>query len=208
MAKKKKAKRIVKKSTSNVAIYVVIIAAAAFLLTSVFGAFNLQQGGGANVAGETGAGVGSEIIATRSRVAQFPDDVAAWTKLGNLYFDNGQAAASIEAYQQSLRLNPSQPDVWTDMGVMYRDIKDFYNALESFSKAIELDSKHEIARLNRGIVLLYDLNDKQGAVKAWDELLAINPAASTPSGESVASLVRDIRGVRQPQLLNSKQPAS
>jgi len=208
MAKKKKTKRIVKKSASNVAIYVVIIAAAAFVLSSVFGTFNSQRGPVTNVVGEAGAGVRSEIIATRSRVAQFPDDVAAWTKLGNLYFDNGQAAASIEAYQQSLRLNPSQPDVWTDMGVMYRDVKDYNKALESFSKAIELDSRHEIARLNRGIVLLYDLNDKQGAAKAWDELLAINPVASTPSGESVASLVRDIRVVRQPQLLNSKQPAS
>ena len=188
--------------------YVVIIAAAAFVLTSVFGAFNSQRGAGTNLTGEASAGAASEIIAIRSRVAQFPDDVAAWTKLGNLYFDNGQAAASIDAYQQSLRLDPSQPDVWTDMGVMYRDIKDFNKALESFSTAIELDSKHEIARLNRGIVLLYDLNDKQGAVKAWDELLAINPVASTPSGESVASLVRDIRAVRQPQLLNSKQPAS
>ena len=38
-------------------------------------------------------------------------------------------------------------------------------------------------------MLLYDLNDPQGAIAAWDELLTINPEAKTGSGEPIREFV-------------------
>ena len=56
----------------------------------------------------------------RDEARQNPDSADAWTKLGNACFDAGDADGAIEAYQESLRLEPGNADVRTDMGSMYR----------------------------------------------------------------------------------------
>ena len=124
------------------------------------------------------------------KTSQNPNDAALWTQLGNTYFDAGFAERAVTAYKKSLALEPNQPDVLTDMGIMLREDHKFQEALEAFQQAIKLDPKHEQSRLNMGVVLLHDLNDKAGALKAWQELLAINPQATTPDGKSLADQVK------------------
>lgn len=72
-----------------------------------------------------------------------------------------------------------------DLGTMYRRNRQPEKAVEIFNRAIALDPKHETARMNKGIVLLHDLNDENGAVHAWEELLEINPIAMFGNGQSV-----------------------
>jgi hypothetical protein len=43
-----------------------------------------------------------------------------------------------------------------------------------------------------GIVYLHDLNDKPAALKVWKEVLAMDPNAKTPSGQSLAALVAEL----------------
>ena len=61
-----------------------------------------------------------------------------------------------------------------------------------------LSVNHEVApaenaRFNKGIVLLHDLKDKEGAVAAWEGLLEINPVAVAPNGQSVDELIQQYR---------------
>jgi tetratricopeptide (TPR) repeat protein len=72
---------------------------------------------------------------------------------------------------------------------MYRRSGNPMEAIRSFDKAIELDPQHEISRMNKGIVLLHDLGDEKGAIRAWEELLKINPLAVSPTGQSVAQML-------------------
>jgi len=116
------------------------------------------------------------------KASQNPDDVNAWTQLGNIYYDTHQYGKSIQAYGESLSLAPNNPDVLTDLGVMYRRNNQPKKAIEAFDKAISANPRHESARFNKGIVLMHDLNDRQGAIKAWEALLEINPNALTPGG--------------------------
>ncbi len=116
------------------------------------------------------------------RTTRNPKDIEAWTRLGNTYFDTKQYAKSIRAYKKSLNLNPDNPNVWTDLGIMYRRNGQPKKAIESFDRAIALDPRHEPSRLNKGIVLLHDLNDPKGAVKAWEGLVEVNPMAMAPGG--------------------------
>jgi tetratricopeptide (TPR) repeat protein len=212
--KKRKTKKNTSKNkkssnTNYVIAAVAVVIVVLFIGTSFYSATTGTKFGSGQVENKQDEkGFEREIASEIARVNQFPDDGEAWTRLGNLYFDSGQADKSIESYQQSLRINKNNPDVWTDMGVMYRETKNYTKALESFAAAIELDPKHEIARLNRGIVLLYDLNDKPGAVKAWQELLAINPAAVTPEGTPLAGLVKDLAGAKSYQLLAPTKPGA
>jgi cytochrome c-type biogenesis protein CcmH/NrfG len=141
----------------------------------------------------------SEITALELEVAKNPANVNAWTQLGNQYFDTKKYDRAIMAYKKSLELNPQNADVWTDMGVMYRRSRQPAEALKAFDKAIEINPRHEISRFNKGIVLLHDLNDQQSAIRAWEDLLKINPVAMSPNGQSVDQLVVQLKNQSKSQ---------
>ncbi len=119
--------------------------------------------------------VASQIQALKEIVRKDPKNLPAWVELGNLYFDTDQPKESIEAYSRYLAVKPDNPDVRTDMAIMYRKLGQFDKALEEFKKAAQSDPKHVNSRYNIGIVLLHDKQDIQGAIKAWEEFLKVDP---------------------------------
>ena len=125
----------------------------------------------------------SQIFELEKMIKENPDDVAAWTRLGKLYFDTGNHKKAITAYSKSLALNPNNANVMTDLGIMYRRTGEPGKAIEAFDKAAKIDPKHETALFNKGIVLMHDLNDLDGAIQAWQELIKRNPAATSPTGQ-------------------------
>lgn len=145
-------------------------------------------------AGEIPQAMQKRILELESQAKTDPNNVLLFTELGNLYFDTGQYQKAITAYTRSLELNPNNPNVLTDLGVMYRRTGQFQKALNSFNRAIQVDPKHQTARFNKGVVLFFDLNQKEEALKTWEELVSLNPNYKTPSGE----LLKDV-------LLNLKQ---
>lgn len=122
-----------------------------------------------------------------------PDDHQTWVKLGHLYFDTDQADKAIAAYTRSLELHPGDANLLTDLGVMYRNSGQKEKAIESFDKARAMDAKHEPSRLNKGIVLLFDMNDPAGAIASWEELLGLNPEARMTDGTGVREFVEEIK---------------
>ncbi len=142
--------------------------------------------------GGQGAELMAQAKALEAKVAANPNDTHALVDLANLYFDQGMHQKAINTYERALKQKNDMPDVWTDLGVMYRADKRFPDALAAFNHAIALNPKHEIARLNTGIVLMMDMNDTAGALKAWNALLAINPEARTPDGKRLADVVKAI----------------
>jgi tetratricopeptide (TPR) repeat protein len=131
----------------------------------------------------------AKISSLVEEVKANPKNVAAWTELGNLYFDSNQPGNSITAYKKSLELNQAQPDVWTDLGVMYKSTGQFKEAIAAFDQAIRLNPNLEAAWFNKGLVLIHDLKDKNGGLAAWQKVLAINPEAHAPSGQALKELV-------------------
>jgi cytochrome c-type biogenesis protein CcmH/NrfG len=124
-----------------------------------------------------------------------PDDVAAWTQIGHLYFDTEQYEKAIQAYEKSLKLDPSRPDVWTDLGVMYRRVGNPTQAVKCFDRALAINGRHETALFNKGVVLMHDIKDTQAALKAWEKLVQVNPNAQTPDGRTVKSMLDQVRKV-------------
>lgn len=121
-----------------------------------------------------------------------PNNAENWEHLGNLYYDSNEPAKAIQAYEKHLALNPKNVSVIVDCGVMYRELKNFDKALELFRKAKMLDSKHEVAHFNEGIVLYHDLGRKEEGLTMWRKLLALNPQAKAPNGAPVAEMIKTL----------------
>ncbi|RPJ75148.1 MAG: tetratricopeptide repeat protein [Desulfobacteraceae bacterium] len=134
-----------------------------------------------------------EIAALEKKTRDEPANASAWIDLGNIYFDADQHEKAIQAYLKALEIKPDNADVWTDMGVMQRKAGRPEEAVKAFDRAIAVNPKHEISRLNKGIVLLHDLQDAQGAIRAWEGLLALNPMAGFPGGMSVDQVVQQLK---------------
>jgi len=137
--------------------------------------------------------VQDQIAALEKETQQSPSNVTAWIQLGNAYFDTDQFKKSIQAYSKALELKPDNADVWTDLGVMYRKDGRPQEAVKAFDQAIAVNPKHEVSRLNKGIVLFHDLQDTQGAIQVWEGLLEINPMAMAPGGMSVDQMVQSLK---------------
>lgn len=135
----------------------------------------------------------AKIAELEKAVLAAPDKAALWTSLGNLYFDTGQARKAASAYERSLALAPDDPDVLTDLGIMHRELGEFEKAVADFRRASTVNPRHENAMFNEGVVLYYDLKRKNEALKAWQRLLAVNPAAHAPDGKAVADLIRQLQ---------------
>jgi len=132
------------------------------------------------------------ILRLEQEVAVNPENIDAWTQLGNVYFDSGNFAKAINAYEKSIALSPNNANVLTDLGVMYRRNGQPEKAVGAFDRAIAVAPGHQQSRFNKGIVLRYDMNDREGAVKAWEELLKVNPNATAPNGQPISEAIKDL----------------
>jgi cytochrome c-type biogenesis protein CcmH/NrfG len=205
MAKQKKAEKNMEKpiervSEKSVVSYgIVALAFVAGLLAGVL--LTLYKTGGAptmppppsQMEHKTSAELLDQIAGLEFKTSQNPGDIAGWIQLGNLCFDADLPEKAIAAYDKALALNPGNADVLTDQGVMYRKAGKYDKAVQSFDKAVAVNPKHEIARFNKGIVLMHDLNNPKGAIQAWEELLAVNPLAMAPNGQSIDEMLKKMK---------------
>lgn len=79
-----------------------------------------------------------------------------------LYYDRGVIYDSVGLrglasydFQRALRLQPDLVDAYNFIGIHHTQRQEFMLAYEAFDSAIELDSNHQYAYLNRGIALYY-----------------------------------------------------
>jgi len=139
------------------------------------------------------------ILSLEAEVTKDPENHQAWTRLGHLYYDSQQPQKAIGAYTKSLELMPGDANVLTDPGVMYRRSNQPQKAIEAFDQAIASDSSHQPARFNKGIVLLFDLNQPDEALASWEEILVINPDATTADGSPLREFIEKVKADRNTQ---------
>ncbi|MBU1565941.1 MAG: tetratricopeptide repeat protein [Proteobacteria bacterium] len=133
------------------------------------------------------------ILSLEAEVTANPDNFKAWVSLGNIYYDSDQATKAIAAYNKSLLLHKGDANLLTDLGVMYRKDNQPEKAIELFKQAILENPSHLPSRYNKGIVMLYDLGDLQGAIASWEDMLKIDPQAKTASGLTIRDLIDKVK---------------
>ncbi|MCP3890868.1 MAG: tetratricopeptide repeat protein [Desulfobulbaceae bacterium] len=128
-----------------------------------------------------------------AEVTANPENHEAWVRLGHLYFDANHPEQAIGAYTKSLELHEGDANLLTDLGVMYRRVNQPEKAIASFDEAIAKDASHMPSRFNKGIVLMYDLDDPAGAIESWENILKIDPKAKAGNGESIRDFIDRIK---------------
>ena len=175
---------------SSAALCVVLAFAAGLLFGSLATHFTAQP---LSPAEHNTSGPGSDkqehIRSIEQLTKDQPDNAAAWIHLGDAWYDAGEPARAISAYERGLSLNPDNPDAQTDLGTAYRLVGKFEQAVAHYNEALTRNPRHINARLNKGIVLYYDLGRKQEALEAWNNLLRIAPDVKAPDGTPLREFV-------------------
>lgn len=183
----------------------ILVFVAGFVAGVLFSAWKLERMTGGTPAPAQEASAKDVQEELRDRIAGIekmlavnPNNLEALTQLGNDYFDTGNFAKAVEAYQKALQLNPQQADVWTDLGVSYRRINNPAEAAKAFRKAQETDPTNAASLFNLGLVLRDDLKDPQGALQAWEKFLSQFP--DSPHAVMVRPWVKQLK--EQPHKVN------
>lgn len=112
------------------------------------------------------------------RVGTQPQDLAAWSILGTIYFQLEAYPMSIEAYNQALKLDSKRPQLFNNRGLTLAAQGRFELAEKDFSTAIRLAPKYAQAYANLGF--LYFSNDRMNdAVAQYNQAISLekeNPA--------------------------------
>ena len=104
-----------------------------------------------------------------------PDYFDALHLLGILEYQNGGATRAVELLRHALRVNPSLPAPYSNLGLALRDLGDEQAAQRSFESALELDPQH-LETLNNLGNLLRDTQQFEAALAYFDRALQIKPA--------------------------------
>jgi len=125
-----------------------------------------------------------------------PNDAALRVELGNLYYDAKRYDLAIPWYEASLRLNPKDIGVSTDLAVCYHSIGDPDRALRQIDQSLAIDPKHPKTLLNQGIIRAFGKQDLDGALESWEKVVKFAP--NTPEAERARKGLEGLKGAHQP----------
>ena len=95
--------------------------------------------------------------------------------IGNIYYDAQQYPTAIEYYQRTLKLQPANTGVRTDLATAVWYTGDIDTAIQEFDKALTYEPTKPNTLFNLGIVKWQGKMDVKGALAAWQKLLDTNP---------------------------------
>jgi tetratricopeptide (TPR) repeat protein len=117
----------------------------------------------------------NSVAQLKERLGKDSNDIEAATSLGNIFYDNGDAAQAILYYRRALDINPDLPGVRTDLGTMYWRNDDISLAEQSFRDTIARDPSFGHAYVNLGLLLHRAKGNITEARTTWQKLLTMNP---------------------------------
>jgi len=118
-----------------------------------------------------------EIIA-KGRT-EFPNSYSLLIDEANIYYKAGDNAKFKERLEEAIRLNPTEPTLYYNVGVMNMDQKNIDEAIKNFEKAIELKPDYADAYNNIGAAIIEkaapiidEMNKSLADFKKYDKLQA------------------------------------
>ncbi len=126
--------------------------------------------------GAMGSDAMDEARSLKAVLEADPQNVAALTRLANLYHDSGMWSQAVESYEKAIRVRPNDPNLLTDAGVCYQQMHLFDKALALFERAQRADPSHWQSLYNTVIVAGFNLRRFDEARAALQKLERLNPS--------------------------------
>lgn len=133
----------------------------------------------------------ARVDTLEAAAASSPDDASPRAALGDLYFGAQRFTEAIPWYEEALALTPANADIGTNLGVSYYYAGQTERAIETFERSLEAEPSHQRALLSLGIVRAFGLQDLEGAIAAWEQVVAIAP--ETPEAAAAQDSLDRIR---------------
>lgn len=111
--------------------------------------------------------------------SEFPNSYSLLIDEANIYYKAGDNAKFKERLEEAIRLNPTEPTLYYNVGVMNMDQKNIDEAIKNFEKAIELKPDYADAYNNIGAAIIEkaapiidEMNKSLSDFKKYDKLQA------------------------------------
>ena len=127
------------------------------------------------------------------RLKQDPNNAALLVQVGDVYKQTHQFKDAANFYGRSLKINPKNAGVRSDMASVLYYIGDVDGALAQLHEARKYEPKNGAALFNLGMIRLQGKKDRNGAVAAWEELLMKNPQLPADRKATVEKLIAQAR---------------
>ena len=132
-----------------------------------------------------------ELQAYRNILASDPKNVRANAELANRLYDASRYVEAIPYYQQAFAGDPKNVSVSTDLATALHYAGRPDEALAQFDRSLAIDPRHGQTLFNVGIVKRDGKKDPQGAIAAWERLLASVP--DYPDAAKVRTMIAELR---------------
>lgn len=123
-----------------------------------------------------------------------PNDAALLIQIGDTYKQTHQFKEAGDFYQRSLKVDPKNAGVRSDLASVLYYGGDVDGALAQLQEALKYDAKNGAALFNLGMIRWQGKKDGAGAVAAWQELLKTNPQLAPDRKAAVEKLIAQAQG--------------
>ena len=131
--------------------------------------------------------IAKRLAALIQMSAEDPQNADLLSEIGNAYYDLGDYDKALASYRKSLEIQPQNPYVETDMATCLHYLNRNDEALLILDKVLKYRPNFPPALYNKGIVLIHGMNDLEGGIASWEELLKqdLDPARRAEIEQSI-----------------------
>ncbi|AOL93808.1 tetratricopeptide repeat protein [Porphyrobacter sp. LM 6] len=181
------------------------LGAAGLLLAAVVVSNALSDGDSAEPQATIGP-MANGIEALRRAAEASADDARPWQELGFAYFERGEYAEAVRAYERAVTIDGGEAVLWSALGEarVMASARDPMPpaALDAFNRASQIDPKDPRARYFLNVQK--DLSgDHAGAISGWLALLADSPEGAPWESDLIRTIeqVGKLKGIEvQPRI--------
>lgn len=137
------------------------------------------------------------VSAYRTYVAEYPDDQAAWFRLGWTYLAGvRQPESAVEAFERSIALNPGNSSAYVNLATAYSALRKDEEALKHYQRAFDLSPafRTDVIVNHEYGFLLARTGDFDGAAAHFSRMLAEKSTGSQARGHRSLGLLETFRG--------------
>lgn len=114
-------------------------------------------------------------------------------QVATVYRSAHQFKEAAEYYDKSLRINPKNVAIRTEMASCLYYEGNVDGALAQLEQSLKDDPKNANAWFNLGVIRLDAKKDPKGAVSAWQELLKLNPTLEADKKAAVQKMIAEAK---------------